>query len=162
MAKDMIDARHAREDERTQVVTTLCRAFFEDRIYRWIVPDDDERRRSAAIFYSRFVEKCWPHGEVYAAGAGAGAALWVPPGEQLVGEGEAEAFGRELVESAGDDAGSARMAELQNMLDEHHPTEPCWHLNVRGCRSFGSGPRDRLGATLGFRRLSLAGLSLSL
>ena len=105
MAQDMIDAHHAREDERTQVVTTLCRAFFEDRIYRWIVPDDDERRRSAAIFYSRFVEKCWPHGEVYAAGAGAGAALWVPPGEQLVGEGEAEAFGRELVESAGDDAG---------------------------------------------------------
>jgi GNAT superfamily N-acetyltransferase len=130
--EDVIDAHRAREDERTQVVTALCRAFFEDRIFRWIVPNDDERRRSAAIFYSRFVEACWPHGEVHAAGAGAGAALWVPPGEQLVGEDEAEAFDRELMESAGDDACSARMAELQEMLDEHHPVEPCWHLTFMG------------------------------
>jgi GNAT superfamily N-acetyltransferase len=132
MAHDEIDAHRAREDERSQVVTALCRAFFDDRMYRWVVPDDDQRRRSAAIFYSRFVEACWPRGEVYAAGAGAGAALWVPPGQQLVGEGEAEAFGRELVESAGDDACSARMAALLEMLDEHHPAQRCWHLVFMG------------------------------
>ena len=132
MSRDMIDAHRAGEGERTQVVTALCRAFFEDRILCWIVPGEDERRRCAATFYSRFVEACWPHGEVYAASAGAGAALWVPPGEQLVGEREAEAFGRELVESAGDDACSARMAELLGMLDEHHPAEPCWHLTFMG------------------------------
>jgi ribosomal protein S18 acetylase RimI-like enzyme len=132
MTRDMIDAHRAGEGERTQVVTALCRAFFEDRILRWIVPGDDERRRCAAIFYSRFVEACWPRGEVYAASAGAGAALWVPPGEQLVGEREAKAFSRELVESAGDDACSARMAELLGMLDEHHPAEPCWHLTFMG------------------------------
>jgi GNAT superfamily N-acetyltransferase len=129
---DVIDAHRARADERTTVVTALCRAFFDDRIYRWVVPNDDDRRRSAAIFYSCFVAACWPHGEVHVAGAGAGAALWIPPGEQLVGEDEAESFGRELVESAGDDACSARMAELQGMLDEHHPTEPCWHLTFMG------------------------------
>lgn len=131
-APGVINAHRAREEERTLVVSALCRAFFDDRIYRWIVPNDDDRRRSAAAFYSRFVDACWVHGEVYAAGAGAGAALWVPPGEQLVDDDQAEAFGRDLVESAGDDDCSARMAELQDMLDEHHPAEPCWHLTFMG------------------------------
>jgi GNAT superfamily N-acetyltransferase len=125
-------AHRAREDERSGVVTALCRAFFDDRIYRWIVPNDDERRRSVAAFYSRFVEACWPHGEVYTAGAGAGAALWVPPGKQLVGDAEAETFGRDLLASAGGGPCSARMADLQEMLDEHHPVEPCWHLTFMG------------------------------
>lgn len=137
--ENRIVAHRASDDERTQVVTALCRAFFDDRIFRWVVPNDDERRRSVAIFYSRFVEACWPHGEVYAAGAGAGAALWVPPGVHLVDEDQAEAFGRELVESAGDEACSARMAELQEMLDEHHPAEPCWHLAFMGVDPLSQG-----------------------
>src|SRR6516225_9212627 len=104
------DAHRATSSERPQVVTALCNAFVDDRICRWLVPDDAQRRRSTAIFYSRFVDACWPHGGVYAAGAGAGAALWVPPGKHLVAEEQAQTFGRELVESAGDDASSARMA----------------------------------------------------
>ena len=85
-APDVIDAHPAADDERHQVVTTLCRAFVDDRIYRWMVPDDAQRRRSAAIFYARVVDACWSHGQVYAARA----ALWVPPGIPLVGEDEGE------------------------------------------------------------------------
>jgi GNAT superfamily N-acetyltransferase len=129
---DVMDAHRATPGERSQVVTTLCGAFFDDRIYRWVVPDDAQRRRSAAIFYSRFVDACWPHGGVYAAGAGAGAALWVPPGKQLVADEEAEAFGRELVESAGDDAASARWARLLQLIDDHHPADACWYLAFMG------------------------------
>jgi len=117
----------------------LCRAFFDDRIYRWSVPDDAQRRRSEAIFYSRFVDACWPHGEVYAAGGGAGAALWVPPGEQLVADDEAEAFARDLVESAGDEACSARMEQLLQMLDDHHPADACWYLPFMGVEPSAQG-----------------------
>jgi GNAT superfamily N-acetyltransferase len=131
-APDVIYPHPAADEERSQVITTLCRAFFDDRIYRWMVPDDAQRRRSAALFYTRFVAACWPHGAVYAAGAGAGAALWVPPGAELVGEHEAEAFTRELLESAGDDACSGRMAQAFGMLDEHHPVDPHWYLAFMG------------------------------
>jgi GNAT superfamily N-acetyltransferase len=131
-AQDVIDAHPAADEERPQVVTALCRAFFDDRVYRWLVPDDAQRRRSAAMFYARFVEACWPHGQVYAAGAGAGAAVWVPPGAHLVGEHEAEAFTRDLLESAGDDACSARMAQVFGLLDEHHPSDPHWYLAFMG------------------------------
>jgi GNAT superfamily N-acetyltransferase len=132
-------AHRATGDQRPQVVTALCRAFFDDRIYRWSVPDDAQRRRSEAIFYSRFVDACWPHGEVYAAGGGAGAALWVPPGEQLVADDEAEAFARDLVESAGDEACSARMEQLFQMLDDHHPADACWYLPFMGVEPSAQG-----------------------
>lgn len=140
-----MDPHPARPDERRQVITALCRAFFDDRIYRWLVPDDVQRRRSSADFYSRFVDACWPHGGVYAAGAGTGAALWIPPGRQLVGDDQAEVFGRALLETAGDDAGAARMARLFELLDENHPVEPCWYLAFMGVeppaqgRGIGSG-----------------------
>lgn len=122
----------ARFDERQQVITALCRAFFDDRIYRWLVPDDAQRRRGSADFYAHFVDACWPHGGVYVAGAGVGAALWVPPGTQLVGDEQAEAFGRALLETAGDEAAAGRMARLFELLDENHPHEPCWYLAFMG------------------------------
>src|SRR6185295_15951243 len=61
-AAGAMEAHRATGDQRSQVVTALCRAFFDDRIYRWSVPDGAQRRRSAALFYSRFVDACWPHG----------------------------------------------------------------------------------------------------
>jgi GNAT superfamily N-acetyltransferase len=131
-AAEMMEAHRAVSDERSQVAKTLASAFFDDRIYRWLVPDDAQRRRSAAIFYSRFVDACWPHGAVYAAGAGAAAALWIPPGRQLVTDEQAGSFVRDLLASVEDDAGAARMSQLFQMLDENHPVQACWHLAFMG------------------------------
>lgn len=131
-AAEMMEAHPAVCDERSQVITTLCRAFFDDRIYRWLIPDDTQRRRSAVSFYSRFVDACWLHGGVYAAGGGAGAALWVPPGNQLVPDEQSENFGRGLLETAGDAAASARMEQLFQLLDDNHPPEACWYLAFMG------------------------------
>ncbi|KUI23378.1 hypothetical protein AU193_01085 [Mycobacterium sp. GA-1285] len=127
-------AHQATEDERSDVVATLVAAFVEDPIYRWIVPDDDQRRRSAESFYSLLVDAYWPHGGVYAAGGRTGAALWLPPERQLVDGDRAEAFGRELVETAGDKASCQRQIELVEMLDEHHPSDPHWYLAFMGVR----------------------------
>jgi GNAT superfamily N-acetyltransferase len=142
----MMAAHPAISDERSQVVGTLCSAFFDDPIYRWLVPDDAQRRRSAAIFYSRFVEACWPHGGVYAAGVGAGAALWIPPDKQLVTDEEGEAFVSDLLESAGDDAASARMAQVFELLDDHHPAEAHWYLAFMGVEPSAQG--QGIGSTL--------------
>ena len=138
-AAEMMEAHRASSDERSQVVNTLANAFVDDRIYRWLVPDDTQRRRSAAIFYSRFVDACWPHGGVYAAGAGAGAALWIPPGKQLVTAEQAGSFVRDLLASVEDDAAAARLTQLLQMLDVSHPTEACWYLAFMGVDSSAQG-----------------------
>lgn len=128
----MMQAHPATTGERSQVVTALSNAFHKDPIYRWLVPDDDQRRRSAAAFYMRFVDACWPHGGVYAAAAGVGAALWIPPGKQLVCDEQAEVFTRSLLETCGDDASSARMARFFEMLDDNHPAGTYWYLAFMG------------------------------
>jgi GNAT superfamily N-acetyltransferase len=134
------DSAHpATPDERSDVVGALAAAFFGDRIYRWLIPDDVQRRCSAALFYARFVDACWPHGGVYAAGGGTGAALWLPPGEQLVDDDEAEAFGRDLVSTCPDEASSQRQAQLFEMLDDYHPAQPYWYLAFMGVHPDGQG-----------------------
>ena len=131
-SRDSMEARHASHDELPAVVAVLSRAFFSDRIYRWTVLDDAQRRRSARAFYSRFVDACWPHGEVHVAGTGIGAALWMPPGVPLVSDEDADAFSRSLLETAGDAASAARMRKVLDVVDEHHPPEPCWYLAFMG------------------------------
>jgi ribosomal protein S18 acetylase RimI-like enzyme len=130
--EDSIDAHPAALSELPQVISALERAFFYDRIYRWTVPDDGQRRQSVHAFYSLFAEACWPHGAVYTTAAGSAAALWLPPGQQLVADEDAVSFGRSLVEATGDEASAARMAEVLGLLDEHHPSEPCWYLAFVG------------------------------
>ena len=134
-----VEPHPATSEERSQVVTALCKAFFDDPVYRWLVPDDAQRRLSAVAFYSRFVAVCWPHGGVYAGDHGLAAALWLPPGRQLVTAEEAEAFNDALLASAGDDAARARMAQLFQLLDEHHPADACWYLAFMGVEPVAQG-----------------------
>ncbi|MCV7160994.1 GNAT family N-acetyltransferase [Mycolicibacterium brisbanense] len=96
------------------------------------MPDDAQRRSSTAAFYARFVAACWPHGGVYAADQGLGAALWLPPGRQVVTAEEAQTFNEALLATAGGDAARARMTQLFQMIDEHHPADVCWYLAFMG------------------------------
>ena len=86
VVRDAIEVHLATADELPQVGAVLGRAFFDDRIYRWLVPDDVQRRQSTRAFYSILAEACWPHGAVYVAGSAVGAALWLPPGVAPVDE----------------------------------------------------------------------------
>ena len=131
-ARDAIDVHPATLSELPHVITALSRAFFEDRIWRWLVPDDSQRPESTRAFYSVFAEACWPHGAVYLAGSGVGASLWLPPGIAPVDEGAAPDFAQALLASAGSADAASRMVQLLGLLDEHHPSDPCWHLPFMG------------------------------
>lgn len=122
----------AGSDELPDVTRALSRAFLGDRIFRWIYPDEAQRRESVPAFFSVIVDAFWPHGAVYAAPSGAGGALWLPPGEQLVADADADAFGRRIEALPGTGADAARMAEVVGLLERHHPHEPCWYLNFVG------------------------------
>ncbi|WP_156750831.1 GNAT family N-acetyltransferase [Mycobacterium sp. 852013-50091_SCH5140682] len=57
----------------------------------------------------------------------------------MVPDDEAEAFVKELIDSAGDDAASERMAQLMQLLDDHHPTDTCWYLAFMGVEPAAQG-----------------------
>src|SRR5688572_11244203 len=74
----------------TDVTTALAGGFYGDPVFRWIYPDDDRRRAILPAFFATFTAAIGRHGGSLAIGAGIGGALWVPPGEEVVEEADAE------------------------------------------------------------------------
>lgn len=128
-ARSTIDIRKAEPWDGLDVATALSEAFFDDPIVEWILPDRAQRRAVSVPMFSLFAEAFLPYGEVRVTGDGIGAALWLPPGAEL-SESETEAFGGAVAEVLGPDA--ERAFELMAVMEEHHPHEPCYYLQLVG------------------------------
>lgn len=61
----------------------LGRAFFDDPLIRYFMPDDDVRRELAPQFFLRLVRAGYLFGETYTTADTAGIAFWSPPGQPL-------------------------------------------------------------------------------
>jgi GNAT superfamily N-acetyltransferase len=112
------------------LANTLARAFFDDPVMRWTIPSDRRREQIDGPLFELFVRAYQPLGETYAAANGAGAALWAPPGTQAVPDAEAEAFTAQIEEVA--DADAPRLFELIELMEQHHPHEPTYYLQLLG------------------------------
>lgn len=135
--------------EATDVSTingVLAQAFQDDPVFRWIVPDDRARQGALPGVFGAFTEVYVDHGETYVADGEAGAALWVPPGVEPFTEEQGESFGQRMVELLGPEA--ERGFELNQLLEEHHPQDPCWYLQFVGVSP------EHQGRGLGSRLLS--------
>ncbi len=128
-ASPTIDVAPVRPADRDTVGEVLARAFHDDPVFEWIVPD--ARRRSARLsaVFAAFTDAYVVHDESYVAGDGVGAALWLPSGTEL-GEQQFEVLGEQIGAALEDDA--ERAFEASALLDEHHPEEPCCYLQFMG------------------------------
>ena len=59
-----------------------------------------------------------------------GAALWAAPGQEAIGDEDAEEFAGRIEAMAG--TNTARMFEVMGLLEEHHPDAACYYLNLLG------------------------------
>lgn len=112
------------------VSRALSGAFYDDPVFRWIYPDDDRRRAVISPAFDLFGEAIGRHGVSHVAGDGVGAALWVPPGEKVVDDDQAEAFGVALLALSPEDAD--RLRTCFEVMEGAHPSEPTWYLNLLG------------------------------
>lgn len=67
----------ARLDEASAV---LARAFRDDPVQRFVIPDDKKRARLMPWTFRAVVRYCLPYGEVRATPDLGGVACWMPPG----------------------------------------------------------------------------------
>ena len=58
----------------------MGRAFLDDQLLRYLVPDDAKRARLAPSFTGKVVRYCSSYGEVHTTTALEGVACWLPPG----------------------------------------------------------------------------------
>ena len=108
----------------------LARAFHDDPVLAWMVSDPIERRARLPLLFAAYAEVFLDHGETYRAGEGLGAALWAPPGADPIPEHCRERFEERMGTILGADAD--RAAELDALLEGHHPEEPCFFLQLVG------------------------------
>jgi GNAT superfamily N-acetyltransferase len=109
---------------------TLASAFATDPVFRWIYPDEGRLAAVLPPVFEIFTSVIARHGASQLLGDADAAALWVPPGEELVAESEMEAFITQVTELAPLDA--ERVLTAFELMAAVHPTEPCWYLNFIG------------------------------
>ena len=59
----------------------LGRAFYDDPVMSWAIPDDGQRLRRVEGMFGQQLKRLVPFGEVHADDQFRAAALWAPPGE---------------------------------------------------------------------------------
>jgi hypothetical protein len=78
---DGSDVRKCTAADLTDVVPAVARSFYEDPIFRWILPDDGRRLSQLERGFALFARRVWfPQDETYTTDKLIGGAFWMPPG----------------------------------------------------------------------------------
>jgi GNAT superfamily N-acetyltransferase len=136
--RDRRDVKVSRmtQDQISLASGVLARAFHDDPVTVWVIPDPQERERSLPGLYAAASALAERFGEAFVTGPDLlGAALWFPPGRSELGTDHFEAVG------AADLAGrlprgafgrfSSVMAYLDRLRRRDVP-QPHWYLSVLG------------------------------
>lgn len=131
----IVQVRPATRADVTALSKTLGRAFFDDPVMSWMLPDGDARKRKLhKLFASLTRHHHLARGGVEVApgddGGIGGAALWDPPGEWRQTRGaELRAMPGLLVAFG---SSLRRGLVVSELMKARHPEEPHWYLAVIG------------------------------
>jgi GNAT superfamily N-acetyltransferase len=119
--------------DRDAISAVLSAAFAADPVFVWMFPDADRRAAALPGVFTLFADAYQALGATQVAvgsGAVTGAALWAPPGAHAVAEEDAGDFLAGIEQVCGADTG--RVIEVIGLLDEQHPAQACYYLNLLG------------------------------
>ncbi|MGP4055745.1 GNAT family N-acetyltransferase [Mycobacterium sp. 4D054] len=140
-----IDVRFAQKPDVKALARVLGRAFFDDPVMMWMVPDDAKRAKALPQVFGAMTRHHFLGGDAVEvssrAGALGAAALWDPPGRWKQTPREELRMMPAFLLAMGRYVG--RGQGVADLMKEHHPEEPHWYLGV-----IGSDPEMR-GAGLG-------------
>lgn len=77
----VVPLSHAQVDQASAV---LCRAFYDDPLVAYVVPDESRRAQVLPSFYSIVVRYALRYGAIYTTPAVEGVACWLTPGNTTV------------------------------------------------------------------------------
>lgn len=129
-----IDVRPSRKTDVWALSRTLGRAFYEDPVMRWMLPDDAQRATGLPRTFAAITRRHFLAGggvEVATNGSGVGAAtLWDPPGRWKQSRLEGLLMMPSYLLATG--GRTARGRQVGELMKKQHPEEPHWYLAVIG------------------------------
>lgn len=126
----MDGVREARTEEARLLARRLCDAFRDDPVQRWLFPRAAAYERRGLANFELVVRRTAEVGVVHTTLGLEGAALWLPPGRDLLdGPGGSLFAWRSLLLLRG---AVVRGARFLAALAQHHPREGHWYLPVLG------------------------------
>nr|WP_234712685.1 GNAT family N-acetyltransferase [Mycolicibacterium komanii]CRL67112.1 N-acetyltransferase GCN5 [Mycolicibacterium komanii] len=116
-----------------EMAGVLARAFYDDPVMKWMLPDDAGRERGLGRMFATMIRHHFLRTEgVEVAGSGpiGAAALWDPPGEwRQTGLQELRMMPAFMLAMG---SNVRRGQQIADLMKEHHPEEPHWYLGVIG------------------------------
>ncbi|MBI5289997.1 MAG: GNAT family N-acetyltransferase [Chloroflexi bacterium] len=120
----------------TESGEVLGRAFFDDPMTSWCVPNDEVRARALPWFFAKATAIGHRWGEVHTtAGVVEGSAIWLPPGKTKVTMGQMWRTRLLLAPLKFGPAGFMRFMKIMNTFEHLHDRDmpdPHWYLFVLG------------------------------
>jgi GNAT superfamily N-acetyltransferase len=126
------DVRLAGPDDVPALARSLARAFRDDPIFTWLIPDvdDDERARRTTGFFAVEARCRVKEATAWCSGDHEAGALWGAPGHWRTRVVDGVRLAASLVRSTRWHTVS-KLSTLST-LEKRHPKEPHWYLNTLG------------------------------
>jgi GNAT superfamily N-acetyltransferase len=129
-----VDVRPAQRGDVRQLAGVLGRAFYDDPVTMWMVPDNESRAKGLPRGFATLARRHFlaRGGSEVASSNGqvGGATLWDPPGQRKISQleqlltmpGMMWAFRGRV----------SAMQQVMELMEENHPEEPHWYLMIIG------------------------------
>jgi ribosomal protein S18 acetylase RimI-like enzyme len=126
-----VRVRKASADDVPAIARSLARAFFEDPVFAWLLPDAGDRLQRAERGFDFYLRKVYlPHDQCYTTDGAAGGALWLPPGTWHLGPLAQLRLLPGMIAATG-----SRLPQILRAtatIESNHPTTPHYYLPFVG------------------------------
>ncbi|OAN64069.1 GNAT family N-acetyltransferase [Sphingomonas sp. TDK1] len=126
-----IAVRPASEGDRATIATMLARAFAEDPIFSFILPDPSARQHQLPRLFSLLTASDLKGGRGFLVEEGAAVTLWRAPGRAKVGLIEMLLNGPALIGALR--GALPRALRVSGAVEHRFPAEPFHYLHIAGC-----------------------------
>lgn len=124
-------ARQAAAADAKPIAAMLARAFHDDPVFSWLIPDDRRRARRLPQLFEMFFHSDGPAGMRLTTQGAEAATLWRAPGQAKSGRRETVRAVWPLVRVFGWHL--PRAFAVSEAIEAHFPAEPFWYLHIAGC-----------------------------
>ena len=131
MSQTTVTVTRATTEDVPVVANVLARAFQDDPVFAWSIPDPDRRRAGLPSVFAAFADLYLPYEETYVTSDRAGTALWAPTSTDPFDSEAGEVFGNRIAEVL-DEEDAQRCLAIGELFAEHHPAQPWAYLQLIG------------------------------